>query len=116
MQSPYGEGGASKGNRSPAVSKRERKTRSSSSPKAKKTGLSDTVITRSAESELKSEGSLEAGAYRPGSVPPPMNGIQAKPVKAEGQGELLHKSHICFIPKCNIATLGSSMVCTAMAV
>ena len=99
MQSPYGEGGASKGNRSPAVRKGERKTRSSSSPKAKKTGLSDRVITRSVESKLKFEGSLEAGAHRPGS-PPPMNGDQAKGVKAEGQGELLHKSHIRFIPKC----------------
>ena len=99
LQSPYGEGGASKGNKSRAVGKGERKTRPSSSPKAKKTGLADTVITKSAESEL--EGSVEAGAHRPGSVPPPINEKQDKQVKAEEQGELLRKSHIRFIPKCS---------------
>ena len=98
--SPYQEGGASKGNRPPAIGEGKRRKQSSSGPKAKKTTLSDDrVRTRSAGSELEFEGSLEAGTHRPCFVPPPMNGNQAKRVKAREQGEVLHNSLISFMPQ-----------------
>ena len=98
--SPYQEGGASKGNRPPAIGKGKRRKQSSSGPKAKKPRPSDRGRTGSAGSELEFEGSLEAGTHGPSSVTPPINKKQAKQVKAEEQGALLHRDHIRFIPKC----------------
>ena len=85
MKLPYKGGGASKGNRPPAVGKGKRRKESSSGPKAKKIRLR-------AGSEDEFDSSLKDETHRPGFIPPPINRDEAQ----REQGELRYYIRVSY--------------------
>jgi hypothetical protein len=102
LQSPYGEGGASKGSRPPAVGKGKRRKESSSNPKAKKIKLR-------AGSEDEFDSSLKDETHRPGFIPPPINRDEAQ----SEQGELLHKSFALYTVARTVFFVYDNIISTA---